>query len=56
MGLITFIKDAGAKIFGGKTSAEKAFDAANEKLNAEAGAAIKLTEMVNDLQLQVTKN
>ncbi len=53
MGLITFIKDAGAKIFGGKTSAEKAFDAANEKLNAEAGAAKKLTEMVNDLQLQV---
>lgn len=54
MGLFSFIKNAGAKIFGGKTSAEKAAEAATAELNAEAAAAQKLEETVRDLQLDVT--
>lgn len=61
MGLFTFIKDAGAKIFGGKTSAEKAAEAsaaaaANKAaaIAAEnAKAAAKLAETINDLGLKV---
>ena len=58
MGLFSFIKDAGAKVFGiGKTTAEeaadKAADAATAKLNAEKAAANNLKETVNDLDLQV---
>lgn len=45
MGLFSFIKNAGVKIFGGKTDAEKA---------AEAAAAEKLEETIKDLQLEVT--
>lgn len=58
MGLFSFIKDAGAKVFGiGKTHAEeaadKAADAAEAKLNSEKAAANNLMETVNDLQLDV---
>ena len=58
MGLFSFIKDAGAKIFGiGKTTAEEAAetaaDAATAKLRREEAAASKLEETVCDLQLQV---
>ncbi len=53
MGLFSFIKDAGAKIFGGKTSAERAAEAAAAERAAEAEAAGKLEETINDLQLKV---
>ena len=53
MGLFSFIKDAGAKIFGGKTSAERAAEAAAAEKAAEATAARKLEETINDLQLKV---
>ncbi|MEL4307207.1 peptidoglycan-binding protein LysM [Joostella sp. CR20] len=57
MGLFSFIKDAGAKIFGGKTSAEEAAEAAADKVaavkaaNLEAAAGLK--ETINDLDLKV---
>ena len=50
MGLFSFIKNAGVKIFGGKTDAEKAA----EELRIEATAAAKLEETIKDLQLEVT--
>ena len=58
MGLFSFIKDAGAKVFGiGKTSAEEAAeaaaDAAAAKARREEAAANRLEETVSDLQLQV---
>jgi nucleoid-associated protein YgaU len=53
MGLFTFIKNAGAKIFGGKTDAEKAAEAEAAELKAEELAASRLEETINDLQLQV---
>lgn len=58
MGVFSFIKDAGAKIFGiGKTTAEEAAeaaaDAATAKLRREEAAAGRLEETVSDLQLQV---
>jgi len=54
MGVFSFIKNAGAKIFGiGKTDAEEAAEAAAEKLNSEAAAAAQLEETVRDLQLVV---
>ncbi|MBT8393263.1 MAG: peptidoglycan-binding protein LysM [Flavobacteriaceae bacterium] len=53
MGLFSFIKDAGAKIFGGKTAAEKAAEAAAEERKIAEVAEKKLEETVNDLQLQV---
>ncbi|QLE01300.1 peptidoglycan-binding protein LysM [Galbibacter sp. BG1] len=57
MGLFSFIKDAGAKIFGGKTSAEEAAEAAADKKAAiEAAnkkAAADLTETIHDLSLKV---
>ncbi len=62
MGLFSFIKDAGAKIFGiGKTTAEETAEAnaaakakaAADKLKAEEAAGLKLEETVRDLQLQV---
>lgn len=57
MGLISFIKDAGAKIFGGKTTAEKAADAANAAAEAEQkreeAAAKVLEQTISDLDLQV---
>ena len=48
MGLFTFIKDAGAKIFGGKTSAEK--EAETEALKAQ-----KIAELVHGLDLSITE-
>lgn len=51
MGLFSFIKDAGAKIFGGKTEAEKN---AEEAAAAAESAARKLEETVSDLGLDVT--
>lgn len=59
MGLFSFIKNAGAKIFGiGKTDAEEAAeasaDAAKAKLKRETAAANNLEETINDLQLEVT--
>jgi len=58
MGVFSFIKDAGAKVFGiGKTTAEEAaeasIDAAAAKLRREEAAASRLEETVSDLQLQV---
>lgn len=51
MGLFSFIKNAGAKVFGiGKTDAEEAVEA---KAKAEATAAAQLEETVGDLQLHV---
>lgn len=53
MGLFTFIKNAGTKIFGGKSEAEKAAEAAAEELKAEDLASRRLEETINDLQLEV---
>ncbi|MBC3759811.1 peptidoglycan-binding protein LysM [Hyunsoonleella sp. SJ7] len=54
MGLFSFIKNAGAKVFGiGKTDAEEAAEAAAKELKMEQLAAQKLEETINDLQLQV---
>jgi len=62
MGLFTFIKDAGAKVFGiGKALVAETLDAkAKEKVPAESelerreeAAARNLEETINDLQLQV---
>ncbi len=48
MGLFTFIKDVGAKVFGGKTSAEK--EAENEAEKAQ-----KIAELIHGLDLEVTE-
>ncbi len=61
MGLFSFIKNAGAKVFGtGKTTEEeaakenaKAAKAASEELKAEERASRKLEETISDLQLDV---
>ncbi|WP_418512535.1 peptidoglycan-binding protein LysM [Corallibacter sp.] len=58
MGLFSFIKNAGAKVFGiGKTdaeeAAEKAAEAAAAELKAEAAAARNLEETISDLGLEV---
>ncbi len=54
MGLFSFIKNAGAKVFGiGKTDAEEAAEAAAKELKLEQLAGQKLEETINDLQLQV---
>jgi len=54
MGLFSFIKNAGAKVFGiGKTDAEEAAEAAEKELKLEQIAAQKLEETISDLQLQV---
>ena len=54
MGVFSFIKNAGAKIFGiGKTEAEEAAEVAAAKLRVEAVAASRLEETVRDLQLIV---
>lgn len=53
MSLFSFIKAAGAKIFGGKSEAERAAETAEAKAKTEAAAASKLEETVRDLQLQV---
>ncbi|EIJ38515.1 peptidoglycan-binding protein LysM [Galbibacter orientalis] len=57
MGLFSFIKDAGAKIFGGKTSAEEAAEQAADKQaaikEANLKAAASLSETINDLGLKV---
>jgi nucleoid-associated protein YgaU len=54
MGLFSFIKNAGAKVFGiGKTDAEEAKEAADAELKIEAAAARKLEETIRDLDLKV---
>jgi nucleoid-associated protein YgaU len=54
MGIFSFIKNAGAKVFGiGKTEAEEAAEALAEKRKSEAMAASKMVETVRDLQLEV---
>lgn len=57
MGLFSFIKNAGAKIFGGKTDAEEAAvkkaGAAAKEDRAEEMAARKLEQTIRDLQLKV---
>jgi len=54
MGLFSFIKNAGAKVFGiGKTDAEEAAEATAAELKLEALAARKLEETINDLGLSV---
>lgn len=61
MGLFSFIKDAGAKVFGGKTEAQKTAEAktaahdqavADERKSEEA-AAKKLEGTIQDLKLNV---
>jgi len=61
MGLFSFIKDAGAKIFGGKTTAEEAAEVAAEKAaehakkvaEEKASAEASIVEAINDLDLHV---
>lgn len=54
MGLFSFIKNAGAKVFGiGKTTEEEAAEAAAAELAMEEAAARKLEETINDLSLEV---
>ncbi|GAA4233174.1 peptidoglycan-binding protein LysM [Postechiella marina] len=54
MGLFSFIKNAGAKVFGiGKTDAEEAAEALEAKKNAEAAAAANMKQTITDLQLEV---
>ena len=54
MGLFSFIKNAGAKVFGiGKTDAEEAAETAAAELKLEEAAARKLEETITDLQLEV---
>ncbi|MBX2846330.1 MAG: peptidoglycan-binding protein LysM [Saprospiraceae bacterium] len=48
MGLFTFIKDAGAKIFGGKTSAEK-------EAATEASKAQQIAELIHGLNLEISE-
>ncbi len=57
MGLFSFIKNAGAKVFGiGKTDAEEAAeakaDATAAKLKRESAAASRMEETVSDLKLE----
>ncbi|UKM65377.1 peptidoglycan-binding protein LysM [Flavobacteriaceae bacterium GSB9] len=54
MGIFSFIKNAGAKVFGiGKTDAEETAEAAAKKLKLEEAAARNLEETVADLDLKV---
>lgn len=53
MSLFTFIKTAGATIFGGKSNSERAAEAEAAEIRAEEAAASRLEETINDLQLQV---
>jgi len=54
MGLFSFIKNAGAKVFGiGKTTAEEAADAAAEKANKLVNAVEALGFGVTDLDITV---
>tara|TARA_R110002049_G_scaffold55756_2_gene154369 strand:+ start:300 stop:785 length:486 start_codon:yes stop_codon:yes gene_type:complete len=54
MGLFSFIKNAGSKIFGtGKTDAEENAETTKAELKLEEAAARKLEETISDLQLQV---
>ncbi|WP_142784758.1 peptidoglycan-binding protein LysM [Changchengzhania lutea] len=54
MGLFSFIKNAGAKIFGiGKTDKEEAAEAAAKEVKMEDLAARKLEETIKDLDLEV---
>ncbi len=54
MGIFSFIKNAGAKVFGiGKTDAEEAAEALEAKRKTEATAAAHMEQTVKDLQLQV---
>ena len=54
MGLFSFIKNAGAKVFGiGKTYAEEAAEELAAKQKAEAVAAASMEQTIQDLQLEV---
>ena len=54
MGLFSFIKNAGAKVFGiGKTTAEESADAAREKANKLTNAVETLGFEVLDLNIEV---
>lgn len=54
MGLFSFIKNAGAKVFGiGKTDAEEAAEVLEAKRNAAAAAAANMAQTITDLQLEV---
>lgn len=54
MGLFSFIKNAGAKVFGiGKTDAEEAAEAAAEELREEALVARRMEGTIRDLGLDV---
>ena len=51
MGLFSFIKDAGAKIFGGKTSAEEAAEQAADKQAAIKEANLKAAASLSETLL-----
>jgi nucleoid-associated protein YgaU len=54
MGLFSFIKNAGAKVFGiGKTTAETSADEAHEKAKKLSNAIVKLGFEVLDLNVEV---
>ena len=53
MGLFSFIKDAGAKLFGGKTSEEKAKEVAEEKAKKLRNAIESMGFKVTDLDIEV---
>jgi len=54
MGLFSFIKNAGAKVFGiGKTDAEEAAEAAAEEMREEALVARRMEGTIRDLGLDV---
>lgn len=54
MGLFSFIKNAGAKVFGiGKTDAEEAVEKAEAVAAANTAAASSLKETISDLGLEV---
>ena len=53
MSLFSFIKTAGATLFGGKSKAERAAEAEAAELRAEEAAAAKLEQTIRDLQLEV---
>ncbi|MCF1420719.1 peptidoglycan-binding protein LysM [Mangrovimonas futianensis] len=54
MGLFSFIKEAGAKVFGtSKPAVDDAADAAAAKKRVEEAAASQLEETIQDLSLQV---
>lgn len=53
MSLFSFIKTAGAVIFGGKGEKKRAAEVAADEVRREEAAAARLEETIHDLQLEV---